>query len=74
MSDPIALQIAARNSRTLNRSALPDAPTVPDPPQRHGASARRRAAARLRHLAQHACRWADRLDPTHSKGPAVAGC
>jgi hypothetical protein len=64
---PIAAEIAVRMTRQQARSALPDAPVLPDEePGRSRASARMsrrlRAAGLLRHVAATAARVADRIE------------
>ena len=54
--NPIAARLAADLTRDYARSALPDAPTVPDPPRPPAPVLRRRMARGLR--------WAaNRLEP-----------
>ena len=55
MLDPIAGQLAVRNTRDLAHSALPGAPVRHDPAPVPSRPLRRRTAVALRHLA-------DRLD------------
>lgn len=65
---PIAAEIAVRMTRQQARSALPDAPVVPDETTRRRSRAsawtspRLRAAGLLRLLAASAARVADRID------------
>ena len=55
--NPIAARLVADLTRDYARSALPDAPTVPDPPPRPSAPAFRRRMAQ-------GLRWAaNRLEP-----------
>ena len=46
--NPIAIVLAAQATRDHARSALPNAPTVPDPPEPSPAPARRALARGLR--------------------------
>ena len=52
-------------TRSLARSALPDAPVVPDEPPRlrRKLEIRTRAGAMLRATARHELKLADRIDP-----------
>lgn len=66
---PMGSIIAVRAARDLARSALPGAPTVPDPPPRQRRAAKRartRAATFLRASAHRRARLAERLDPACS--------
>jgi hypothetical protein len=56
MLDPIAGRLVVRESGDLARSALPDAPVIPEPERVKSRRVRRRAALSLRRLA-------DRLEP-----------
>jgi hypothetical protein len=63
---PIASNMAARMTRELARSALPDAPVRPDPPQTRASAqaprSQRLLVKMLRHLATTSGGLADRLD------------
>lgn len=56
--NPIAVQLAVQETRYHALSALPDAPTVPDPPHR------RTPATRPRRAVAGGLRWAaNRIEP-----------
>lgn len=60
MMNPIALLVAVQETSDFARSALPDAPTVPDPPRHPG-----RRPRRTRHAMARGLRWAaNRLEPS----------
>ena len=63
------LYTAVENTRTLARSALPDAPVIPDEPRR--TRTRVWVGAVLRSAARHAQKLADRIDPRFK--PQTAG-
>jgi hypothetical protein len=54
--EPIAILLAVQRTHEQARSALPDAPVVPEPPHRQAPATRKAMAALLR-------RVADRLNP-----------
>jgi hypothetical protein len=57
MMNPLAISVAVRETREFARSALPDAPAVPDPP--------RRRPRTTRHAMARGLRWAaNRLEPS----------
>jgi|KBSSwiStaDraftv2_1062776.scaffolds.fasta_scaffold4949749_2 hypothetical protein len=66
MNDPFALAMALSNGTRLVRSALPDAPVVPDREPSPGAVRIRRAAATALH------RLADRVDAARPYRPIPA--
>jgi hypothetical protein len=70
--DPVAAVIAVKATKDCVRSALPDAPVVPEPPPRNP-RVRSSIAAFLRASAGRRARLADRVDPCAGRAEPVAG-
>jgi hypothetical protein len=70
--DPVAAVIAVKATKDYVRSALPDAPVVPEPPPRNP-RVRSSIAAFLRASAGRRARLADRVDPCAGRAEPVAG-